>query len=282
MATASISCPEVRKAVGGRPTREASEALVDVILDVAWSLFVEDGYKRLSMDAIAKAASVSKRTIYDRFQSKEGLFEALVSRALNRWTAETNAIYDVNGQGDWLQPLVGHLLNLMGGRDYMALSNFVTTEGHAFPALLDRQRAAAELALLGFVEHFEARMEGYPRGLQGRLVARTVLAHISGWAQFFVPSEPEISEPARGRAFILRSERFWIFTAVVRSSPVGSPPRPDREDRRRRRITRRLSAAARSCRRDHSPPARHGPALLDRGDSGRGRPVAVFQRPVAR
>lgn len=47
------------------------------ILDAAHALFLEHGYS-VSIDDIAAAAGVSKQTVYARFASKEGLFEAAV------------------------------------------------------------------------------------------------------------------------------------------------------------------------------------------------------------
>lgn len=52
----------------------------DAILDAAWEVFLRSGYGRTSMDEIAAAAGVSKRTVYDRFASKERLFVAIVER----------------------------------------------------------------------------------------------------------------------------------------------------------------------------------------------------------
>lgn len=47
------------------------------ILDAACRLFPEDGY-RVSMDAVAQQAGVSKQTVYAHFHSKDELFRATV------------------------------------------------------------------------------------------------------------------------------------------------------------------------------------------------------------
>lgn len=51
------------------------------ILTAAHTLFMEQGYGPTSMDAIAAKAGVSKRTIYSHFQSKDGLFGAMMDAA---------------------------------------------------------------------------------------------------------------------------------------------------------------------------------------------------------
>jgi AcrR family transcriptional regulator len=48
------------------------------ILKGAMPEFLKHGYSRTSMDKVAKAAGVSKQTLYSHFLDKEGLFTALV------------------------------------------------------------------------------------------------------------------------------------------------------------------------------------------------------------
>ena len=50
--------------------RQRSESKQTAILDAAERLFVADGYELTSVDAIAAAAGVSKRTVYDHFGDK--------------------------------------------------------------------------------------------------------------------------------------------------------------------------------------------------------------------
>ena len=57
-----------------RPNNDKAEQ----ILDGALKIFTTQGYAAASMDRIAKAAGVSKPTLYSYFQDKEGLFMALV------------------------------------------------------------------------------------------------------------------------------------------------------------------------------------------------------------
>jgi AcrR family transcriptional regulator len=50
------------------------------ILAVAYGLFYRRGYGRVSMDAVAEAAGVTKRTVYQHFESKDALVGALLDR----------------------------------------------------------------------------------------------------------------------------------------------------------------------------------------------------------
>jgi TetR/AcrR family transcriptional repressor of mexJK operon len=49
------------------------------IMTAAGQLFLEQGYERTSVDAIAAAAGVSKLTVYSHFEDKEALFKALIA-----------------------------------------------------------------------------------------------------------------------------------------------------------------------------------------------------------
>jgi AcrR family transcriptional regulator len=57
------------------------------ILDAAASLFYEQGINATGVEAIAEAAQVTKKTIYDRFGSKEALIEAYLRARAERWHA---------------------------------------------------------------------------------------------------------------------------------------------------------------------------------------------------
>jgi AcrR family transcriptional regulator len=63
---------------GGRPSREDAERLGRLIIEVATEMFLSQGYGATSIDAIAKQASISKRTFYHRFPDKAGLFTAVI------------------------------------------------------------------------------------------------------------------------------------------------------------------------------------------------------------
>ena len=48
------------------------------IIDAAYTLFYQSGFMRAGVDAIANAAGITKRTLYQHFGSKDGLIEAVL------------------------------------------------------------------------------------------------------------------------------------------------------------------------------------------------------------
>jgi AcrR family transcriptional regulator len=61
-----------------RPQRGADDGKMRQILDGARAVFLADGFDGASMNEIARAAGVSKGTLYVYFPSKVGMFEALI------------------------------------------------------------------------------------------------------------------------------------------------------------------------------------------------------------
>lgn len=70
----------------GRPTLDEAVALRELFLKQALVMLLERGVHGFSMDALAKASGVTKRTIYRQYESKAVLIEAVVDREVNRLT----------------------------------------------------------------------------------------------------------------------------------------------------------------------------------------------------
>ncbi|SMF95669.1 transcriptional regulator, TetR family [Methylomagnum ishizawai] len=53
------------------------------VIEVAEQLFLEQGFERTSVEAVAKASGVSKVTIYAYFPTKKALFEATIGKRID-------------------------------------------------------------------------------------------------------------------------------------------------------------------------------------------------------
>jgi TetR/AcrR family transcriptional regulator, mexJK operon transcriptional repressor len=67
----------------GRPSAADAAALPQHLLDAALQVFIESGYARASMDAIARAAGTSRKTLYARHANKAEVLAAVVGRLLD-------------------------------------------------------------------------------------------------------------------------------------------------------------------------------------------------------
>jgi len=76
----------------GRPTLSNED-----ILDAALDLFLENGFERTGIEAIAAAAGMAKRTVYARYADKTALFEAALTRAIEDWIVPVDVLRGVEG-----------------------------------------------------------------------------------------------------------------------------------------------------------------------------------------
>ncbi|WP_441228550.1 helix-turn-helix domain-containing protein [Tardiphaga sp. 20_F10_N6_6] len=74
------------------------DAKTDHILDAALPLFVRHGFRKTSMADIARAAGISRASLYLSFNSKEDLFRAGSTRAHARTMRDVEAV--LSGDGD--------------------------------------------------------------------------------------------------------------------------------------------------------------------------------------
>ena len=64
------------------------------ILEAAKAAFLERGFDNVSMDSIADRASVSKRTVYNHFENKDALFEAITEQLIMHVKGGLRVDYD--------------------------------------------------------------------------------------------------------------------------------------------------------------------------------------------
>ena len=74
--------------------REGSSQKRRAIIAAGSTLFLRDGYDRSSVDEIAEAAGVSKRTLYDYFGDKAGLLRAVLDDASTELLAQIRQAID--------------------------------------------------------------------------------------------------------------------------------------------------------------------------------------------
>lgn len=121
----------------GRPTREQAELRHEELLDRALELFLEKGFELVTMEAIAAAVGMTKRTVYARYEDKSALFRAAVQRAVERWTVPVEQLRAVES-GDLEATLtavarirMANAISPVG----MRLQRILNTESYRFPEI---------------------------------------------------------------------------------------------------------------------------------------------------
>lgn len=147
--------------------REGSAEKRRAILAAARELFVQQGVDRVSMDAVAARAAVSKRTVYDYFGDKRRLFLAILAdasesllatgrRALDEHLPEDAPITTVPQLEEALTAVAVDLgASIVGSADYAAGFALVAQERLRTPATEDDiATAAMEEALAERITRF--------------------------------------------------------------------------------------------------------------------------------
>ncbi|HEY9648836.1 MAG TPA: TetR/AcrR family transcriptional regulator [Chroococcidiopsis sp.] len=107
------------------------------ILQGAMQIFLQHGYAATSMDRVAAEAGVSKHTIYNHFQNKEGLFVALFERlVLRQFHLEFGCELPASESPERvLRRLAEVVLGLMDDPEYIAFIRLLFAESGRFPEL---------------------------------------------------------------------------------------------------------------------------------------------------
>jgi len=107
-----------------------------LVLDAAASLFMAHGYGAVSMDAIARAAGVSKATLYAHFSSKDQLFATIIGDACQQKIALGELLpTDTSDVRAALMAFGGRLLRFFLEDRALAIHRVVIGESTRFPEL---------------------------------------------------------------------------------------------------------------------------------------------------
>lgn len=137
------------------PTR-LTDRKREAIVQAAIAEFRENGFAGTSMDRVAAAADVSKRTVYNHFPSKDELFEAILAQMWERSHAQAEIPYDASG------PLRPQLLAVLEQKMQMLDdASFIDLSRVAMAELMHTPERARAL-----VDRLSEKEEGLPQWLR--------------------------------------------------------------------------------------------------------------------
>jgi AcrR family transcriptional regulator len=107
------------------------------ILQGAMKVFLQHGYAGASMDRVAEVARVSKNTIYNHFQDKEGLFTALIEQiTTNRFQIVFGSVPLKGEPAVVLRQIAEKLLSvILPDSEYISFLRLLIAESERFPKL---------------------------------------------------------------------------------------------------------------------------------------------------
>lgn len=178
----------------GRPRSEDLEELEARLVRAARQCFIAKGYGATSMTEVAKAAGVSKKTLYARFPTKAELFRAILDAQIR----DTGGALRPRGPRPktleaMLRTYAEHMLKESLHGDILALNRLIYSEAGRFPELGDAAWARGRLGVQQVAEHIReySALEGLP-----------------------------CRDPETAAEMFIDLQRGWYSSAMLRSRPV--------------------------------------------------------------
>lgn len=119
-----------------RPEKKLTELKREDILEAAACEFKANGYRATSMDRIAASAQVSKRTVYNHFENKKILFQAITQKLCNQAIQVSDHPYipDMTLR-EQLLTIAQQEIDLLASDDFLSMFKMITAESLTSPEL---------------------------------------------------------------------------------------------------------------------------------------------------
>ena len=190
----------------GRPTRARAAEIKDVILRAAMTEFAERGFHASSIASIAARAEVSRRTVYNQFQTKEQLLEVLAKHTCARLrTLLTEVIESDEPIWDTLYGVGMCFYSNAMGADSRAISRLLVMEAERMPALARQGLSLRQYALEPLVNYLERQ------ALEGVIAVED---HARAAQQFLHLTTSSIDYLFGDNGYTPEEQHQWVTAAV--------------------------------------------------------------------
>jgi TetR/AcrR family transcriptional regulator of autoinduction and epiphytic fitness len=182
--------------------KKLTEIKRDDIIEAAVYEFKKNGFNATSMDRIAATAKVSKRTVYNHFESKETLFQTITQAACDRITQVSEHPYSsATPVEEQLRKIAEQEIALLISPEFLDTVRMITSESFATP----------ELTRSNF-ENFQDNSIGIVKWIK--------LANDDG--------KLRVNDPVRaGKQFLALIENFALWPQLY-----GLKPAPDKKEQK--------------------------------------------------
>jgi TetR/AcrR family transcriptional regulator, mexJK operon transcriptional repressor len=192
-----FALPQERRRPRGRPTAQQLIELEARLIRVARHAFIAHGYGATSMNQVARAARLSKTTLYTRFPTKADLFRAIVDEQIRRvGGVGIRRIYRPSSDtlATQLRDYIEHMTRISLRGEILQINRLILSEATRFPELGE---AASRRAWVG-VRQVAALIEEH--ALKDRIPCR---------------------DPIEAAEVFLMMNRGWYYGRMLTDRPVS-------------------------------------------------------------
>lgn len=127
-------------------TQVRTQVAIDALLDAAASIMGESGIERLTLDAVARKANLSKGGLLHHFPSKKALITGMFNRLLQQFYALVEQHYSTGSTtaGRWLRAYIHATFDPAAPQMGAELAAMITSVVHDDALLLERLREDAQ------------------------------------------------------------------------------------------------------------------------------------------
>ena len=117
----------------------------EAIVEAAERLFLERGFGSVTMDGLAEAAGVARRTLYNQFASKEEIFREMLLRVSGQLETAFPPGIETRGEvEDVLRLIARMILGLHKNPEYLGFLRMVVADSRQFPWIAEEFAAVME------------------------------------------------------------------------------------------------------------------------------------------
>ncbi len=151
-----------KKRPRGRPTLRTEKETHALLIKAARAAFLTKGYSGTSIEAVAKQAGMSTRTIYKTVSNKASLFRLVADHAIETGIAHLNEPFDTTTPESAIRALARAYTQLVLGKNGVLTARAVLSEQAKFPEFRNKFLSSTQQVAEAFDRRFVALCSDLP------------------------------------------------------------------------------------------------------------------------
>ena len=197
---------------------EKGKKRYELIVKTALELFLKNGYEKTSLSDIVAISGGSLASIYTFFESKEGLFQAIIEQEIDALIKEVDERIDLkisHSLEEFLTKFATIIFSIVCNKKNISLGRIMMSEGSKNGGLLgraflDQILNRIDLVLINFLKRDEVKAELNPK-FPVKFAAKCFMKNVIGLYYFdslMINKEPKLSKKEREEHVALCVELF--------------------------------------------------------------------------
>ena len=183
---------------------EKGKKRYELIVKTALELFLKNGYEKTSLSDIVAISGGSLASIYTFFESKEGLFKAIIEQEIDDFIKEIDEKIDLkisHSLEEFLTKFATIIFSIVCNKKNISLGRIMMSEGSKNGGLLgraflDQILNRIDLVLINFLERDEIKVKLNPK-FPTKFVAKSFMQSVIGvyyYDALILNEEPKLSK----------------------------------------------------------------------------------------